>query len=121
VNQATESYRSYLKDGWVAFSKKGNVMKYKNTTMVVLGALALGLSTAGSAAAVSDTLDASNSGPGTTYWTPTVAQQTDWPYYRWNGDDWEWQHAAVTPGSFLTASLAIGAFDVDEPDEKDEI
>jgi len=27
VNQATESYRSLTKDGWVAFSKKENVMK----------------------------------------------------------------------------------------------
>jgi len=94
-------------------------MKNKNTKMLVLGAMALGLSTAGSAAVVTDTRDASNSGPGTTYWTPTVAQKISSPYYRGRGQDWGWEHNAYN--GFSSASLSVSAYDVDHPGELDEI
>lgn len=94
-------------------------MKYKNTTMIVFGTLAIGLSTVGSAA-VTDTLDFSNPGPGTTYWVPDDASKYDNPYWRGYDEDWGWTHAAIG-GLITSASLNISAFDVDAPSENDQI
>lgn len=48
----------------------------------------------------------------TDYFVPDNSQLYDWPYYRWYGDDWSWQHNAIG-GSFTTATLNISAWDVD--------
>jgi hypothetical protein len=116
VSQATESHRSldFAKDGWVAFFSKENVMKLKNAalTALVAAVLATTLSTTVSAAAITNTLDASNSGSGTTYWAPTDADKLSTPYYRGNGEDWAWQHGAIS-GKFSSATLSVSAYDVD--------
>lgn len=56
----------------------------------------------------------------TGFFVPTDAQKFDFPYYRGNGQDWSWTHGAIAAG-FTTAKLTIAAFDVDSPDEVDEI
>lgn len=76
----------------------------------LLAASLLGLSQA-YAVGVTDTRDASNGGANT-YFVPTDAQKSDWPYYRWEGDDWGWTHGAIA-GTITSASLNISAFDVD--------
>jgi len=88
-------------------------MKYRNTTLIIFGALALGFSAASSATSITNTIDASNPGgaPGTTYWTPDLTT-TGFPYYRGYGEDWGWQHNAIG-GSITSASLNIAAWDVD--------
>jgi hypothetical protein len=100
------------------FHLRENVMTLKNT-MTLVGALSLGLSFQ-TFAATTDTLDSASPGPGSTYWTPSDAQKTSSPYYRWNGQDWGWQHNAIA-GTITTASLNISAYDVDAPSENDEI
>lgn len=80
------------------------------------GILAVALSGfAGFASAASvDTIDAS-SGQADTYFVPTVGQETTSPYYRGNGDDWEWTHNAVADAATATSvELDISAYDVDE-------
>lgn len=92
-------------------------MKYKNTAMLLLGTLALGLSATSFAA--TDTIDAS-SGQAGTYFTPTDADKYDSPYYRGFGEDWGWTHNAIG-GTITDAVLGISAFDVDHPQEVDRI
>jgi len=79
-------------------------------TTLTLAALSFGLN--GAASAATQTLDISNPGPGSTYWTPDDASKYSAPYYRWNGEDWQWQFNAVA-GSITDASVSISAFDVD--------
>ena len=82
----------------------------------IIAAAVLALSGAtGVSAAVVDTIEAP-----TGFFTPSAAQQLSPPYYRGNGEDWMWQHNPIA-GGFTSASLSIGAFDVDAPDEVDEI
>jgi len=86
------------------------------------------LSAAGqvSAVMVLDTIDAS-SGQADTYFVPGAGLESTIPYFRYQGQDWDWQHNAIaTP--FTTATLSISAWDVDNPssimgrpDEIDEI
>jgi hypothetical protein len=95
-------------------------MKFKNL-LITAFSLALGLAATSSySAAMTDTLDASNPGTGTTYWVPSDAQKYDDPYYRGYGEDWGWTHNAIA-GTHSTASLNISAFDVDAPREVDTI
>jgi hypothetical protein len=57
----------------------------------------------------------------TGYFVPTDAQKYSWPYYRGNGDDWDWTHTPIA-GPITSAYLLISAFDVDFIDgERDEI
>lgn len=84
-------------------------MKLLMTTLT-LAALSFGLN--GTASAATQTLDASNPGLGENFWTPDDASKYDWPYYRWNGEDWEWQFEGVA-GTITDASLSISAYDVD--------
>lgn len=58
-----------------------------------------------------DVIDASDAQAGT-YFTPDDASKYSSPYYRWAGEDWDWQHTAYA-GSYTTATLSISAFDVD--------
>lgn len=97
-------------------------MKFKNALIVtfVAGMLATGISV-GTAASITNTLDATNPGPGTTFWIPTDAQKDSAPYSRGKSQDWEWQHSAVS-GTINSASLSINAYDVDKSSgELDEI
>lgn len=71
------------------------------------------------AATLVDTIDA-NDGQAGTYFVPNVGDKLSSPYYRWNGQDWGWTHNAIA-GPFTTAELNISAFDVDDPQEVDEI
>jgi hypothetical protein len=48
----------------------------------------------------------------TGFFVPSDSQKTDSPYYRSNGEDWDWTHGAIASG-FTSASLNISAFDVD--------
>ncbi len=56
----------------------------------------------------------------TGYFVPDQASVYSYPYYRWYGEDWSWQHTAIV-GPFSTASLFISAWDVDAPYEIDNI
>tara|TARA_R110002111_G_scaffold58934_4_gene99487 strand:- start:2175 stop:2786 length:612 start_codon:yes stop_codon:yes gene_type:complete len=95
-------------------------MKFKSLTIAALS-LSLGLvATTSYSAAVSDTLNSSNPGVGSTYWVPTDGQKFSDPYYREYGEDWGWTHNAIA-GVHSSASLNISAFDVDAPSEVDEI
>lgn len=84
-------------------------MKLLMTTLT-LAALSFGLN--GTASAATQTLDASNPGLGENFWTPDDDSKYDWPYYRWNGEDWEWQFEGVA-GTITDASISVSAFDVD--------
>lgn len=86
---------------------------------VVLGLVA-GLALSGAQAAITDTRDASSSGPGFTYFVPDDALRTASPYYRTYGGDWEWTHSAIA-GTITSASLNVSAYDVDYPSEVDNI
>lgn len=48
----------------------------------------------------------------TGYFVPTDAQKYDAPFYRWNGEDWGWNHSIIG-GTITSATLQISAFDVD--------
>ncbi|WAK01031.1 VPLPA-CTERM sorting domain-containing protein [Methylobacter sp. YRD-M1] len=80
------------------------------STISVLAALSLSLTS--TAFASTQTLDFSNPGPGTTYWTPDEASKDSSPYYRWQGDDWSWQFSPVAD-TINSASVSVSAFDVD--------
>lgn len=84
-------------------------MKLLMTTLT-LAALSFGLN--GTASAATQTLDASNPGLGENFWTPDDDSKYYWPYYRWNGEDWEWQFEGVA-GTITDASISVSAFDVD--------
>ncbi len=82
-------------------------------TKTILGAAFGVLATAGIASAATvDTIDAT-SGQAGTYFVPSLGQETDSPYYRRSGEDWDWQHNAIASG-FTSAKLNISAYDVDE-------
>ena len=85
-------------------------MKYSKLLLAAMAALGVA-----SAHAAVDTVQYS-----TGYFVDVDANKTQSPYYRWNGDDWGWQHGAIGSG-FATASLNISAYDVDEPGEVDNI
>lgn len=86
-----------------------------NMKAALLSAFAfLGFATAGQAAVV----DVVQNPTG--YFTPSDAEKYDSPYYRYAGEDWGWTHGAIG-STFTTATLSISAFDVDAPDEVDEI
>lgn len=55
----------------------------------------------------------------TDFFVPTDAQKSVSPYYRWYDEDWGWQHGGI--GVTSSAKLNISAFDVDAPDEVDNI
>lgn len=65
--------------------------------------------------AASDTVQYS-----TGYFVDSSANTYSSPYYRWAADDWSWTHSAMS-GSFSSASLWVSAWDVDAPDEVDNI
>lgn len=84
-------------------------MKFLSTLSILA---TLSLSSTGAAFAATQTLDFSNPGPGTTYWTPDDGSKDSSPYYRWQGDDWSWQFNPVA-GTINSASVSVSAFDVD--------
>ena len=56
----------------------------------------------------------------TGYFVPDQANTANAPYYRWYNEDWGWQHNPIT-GFSGNGSLYISAWDVDAPDEVDNI
>ena len=60
-----------------------------------------------------DTIDAS-SGQADTFFVPSAGLEFVDPYFRYEGEDWGWQHNAIV-NPFTTATLSISAFDVDNP------
>ncbi len=89
---------------------------------LLLGLLAAA-SFASAHAGYTDTVQNGSTGlsAGSTYFVDADAHKYDAPYYRWNGQDWGWQHNAIAAGTFSSASLNISAFDVDAPSEQDNI
>lgn len=95
----------------------------KMKVTVILCLTALALATSFSASAATDVRDANTPGVGSTYFLPVDTSPSASPYYRYNsswsstlglpGGDWEWTHGGVAGSSFTSASLNIGAFDVD--------
>lgn len=47
-----------------------------------------------------------------TYFVDADSNKYNSPYYRWHGEDWGWQHSAVS-GTITSATLNISAYDVD--------
>lgn len=94
-------------------------LKKQAKLSLIIGSLLVSMN---AAAAVVDTIDASsgvaNASPN--YFVPGSLATYDPPYYRGAGEDWSWKHNAITT-PYTTASLSISAFDVDFPDEVDEI
>ncbi len=57
----------------------------------------------------------------TGYFCPDEDSTYSWPYYRWYGDDWGWQHNPIG-GTITSATVNISAWDVDQAyGEIDEI
>ena len=84
----------------------------------LLSASLLGLGLGGGqaqAAPVTDTVEAP-----TGFFVPTDAQKLDAPFYRGAGEGLGWTHGMIG-GAIASASLNISAFDVDAPDEVDNI
>ncbi len=76
---------------------------------------------------VVDIVDFSD-GQAKTYFFPyieTSPEKTNSPWYRWWNEDWGWTHTfsppGPMPGSKISATLVIRAFDVDSPSEMDII
>jgi hypothetical protein len=84
-----------------------NFWKGSFTALAIISAAGM------SSAATIDTRDASNPGPGSTYFVPDPASTQSAPYYRWHDEDWGWTHGAIV-GAITLATLNISAWDVDE-------
>ncbi|MFZ2161413.1 MAG: PEP-CTERM sorting domain-containing protein [Sideroxyarcus sp.] len=86
---------------------------YDKTKRIVLLCLtALAVATSLEASAVIDVRDA-NTQTATTYFLPVATSASASPYYRWASDDWGWTHGGIAGSSFTSATLNIGAYDVD--------
>ena len=103
-------------------------MKRILLTFIVCALMATA-SMAGPTVTVTETLNAGNPGPGTTWWLPEgmAPPGTNHVYYRWWDEDWGWTHTFSPPGpiplSIISATLDIRAWDVDptEDPEVDEV
>lgn len=84
-------------------------LRSRQVALAPIGAALLTISVISSAAAVpyTDTV-----GYPTGFVAPSEAATYDFPYYRFQGQDWSWTHTAIA-SPFTTASLNISAFDVD--------
>jgi hypothetical protein len=96
---------------WLELEKKypqrGNYkMKRKMLLLILLGMI-FAFSSIVYAAPVVDVIQTP-----TGFFVPTDAQKYDSPYYRWNGENWDWTHGALGT-AYTTATLNISAFDVD--------
>ena len=88
--------------------------KFKIAALLSASLLALCAGQA-QAAAVTNTVEAP-----TGFFVPTDAQKYDAPFYRGFGESWAWAHGAIG-GAITSASLNISTFDVDAPNEVDNI
>ncbi len=87
----------------------------------LLTALAIvGVSMTAQATPITDVQDYSNN-TATEYFVDVDGNKYNNPYYRDENEDWEWIHNAIAGGPFSSIILEISAFDVDSPDEMDEI
>ncbi len=91
-------------------------MKTSKIFALVVG---IALSFGSMAYAVTDVRDFSNQTPGT-YFLDNAANWNQAPYYRWYNEDWGWTHNGIS-SAFTTATLNIGAWDIDSPSEVDNI
>ena len=107
-------------------------MYNKTKKLVILCLAAFAVATSLDASAVSDVRDANTPGVGTTYFLPAATSAGASPYYRYNsywsgqvgtpGGGWGWTHGGIAGSSFTSATLNIGAFDVDyDSGERDRI
>ena len=101
-------------------------MKTTRLLSLLAAIFSLSLSAQVFAVVTLDTIDAS-SGQAGTFFVPNPGLESQFPYFRYMGEDWEWQHNAIG-GTINTATLSISAWDVDNPssitgraDEIDEI
>jgi hypothetical protein len=87
-------------------------MKMKNiTTICIMAVVITAVNTIANASiTITEKLDYNNPGPGITYWLPPSAS----PDTTHRSDDWGWQHNfSPLPGSIISATLDIRAWDVD--------
>jgi hypothetical protein len=91
----------------------------KNLQIIIVLSLIMVISSSAGAAVTSQTLNAANPGPGTTYFLPASMFANPgyaMPYYRYGQSDWGWTHNVTyiypTP-DILSATLAINAWDVE--------
>jgi len=90
------------------------------TQIFAAAALAAALAPTGALAAPqTDVKDYSNN-TATEYFVDTDANKYNSPWYRGASEDWSWTHNALA-GTFTSIKLEISAFDVDFPDEVDNI
>ncbi len=84
-----------------------------------LGMTALaGVTAIAGATAAQATIDVVQANTG--YFLPADTSFNTSPYYRTGSQDWSWTHNAINE-SIDSATLNIGAYDVDSPDEVDNI
>lgn len=72
-----------------------------------------------SATLILDVQEYSNN-TATEYFVDVDANKTNSPYYRGGSEDWGWVHNGIA-GTFTSIILDISAYDVDAPDENDDI
>ena len=90
--------------------------RFKIAALLSASLLGLGLGVGQvQAAPVTDTVEAP-----TGFFVPSDAQKGDAPFYRGAGSGWDWTHGMIG-GAIASASLNISAYDVDAPDEVDNI
>ncbi|WP_286232673.1 PEP-CTERM sorting domain-containing protein [Thalassotalea sediminis] len=61
-----------------------------------------------------------SSNTATEYFVDVDSNKDNSPYYRGAGEDWGWMHNGIA-GTFTSITLDISAYDVDSPDEVDNI
>lgn len=89
------------------------IMTFTKISPLVIGTL---FASAVAATAATDTIESP-----TGFFVPDAANTFDSPYYRGASSDWGWTHGAIA-GGFTSATLNIGAWDVDfSSGELDEI
>ncbi len=95
-------------------------MKNKIIGLAITGAVLLGASTASFAVPLTDVKDYSNNS-ASEFFVENDAMKGESPYYRGQNGDWGWTHEAISGVSFSSIILDISGYDIDTPDEIDNI
>ncbi|WP_199231151.1 PEP-CTERM sorting domain-containing protein [Falsiroseomonas bella] len=86
-----------------------------NSKVALFGAVLFGIAAAAPSQAAVSVVQAP-----TNFFVPTVGQIFDSPYYRGNGEDWSWTHAAIAAPT-TSATLRVSGYDVDSDDGEVDI
>jgi hypothetical protein len=95
-------------------------MNYKKFLTTLSAASALLYGGLVMATPISDIQDHSNN-TATEYFVDVDANKYDSPYYRGSNEDWGWTHEEIAGSAFSLVELEISGFDVDTPNEVDNI